>query len=448
MTLVLLAGVHAQVPSPGVTYEWPQHADVLAALEDAATDDWVTLHSIGSSVDGKPLVLAEITDPASPVPMQDRVVTLITTQQHGNEPAGTPAALQLLDDIVSRGPIADTLQDQVLLLWPQANPDGAAGNQRTNANSTDLNRDHVHVHEPEVQALHTIILQQWDVHVGMDHHEYSGTGLGHPVPVRTYDWDATILYPRHGNVRAPTLDGSVDLYDHLIAGLEGDGYSAGEYGVQTAAGVPVSHIAGGPDPGILRNNFGLNNVVGLLVETFVNNANPLVTPERRIDIHYQVMHDTLLFASDHGTELITAKRESERLNVDEPLEEYVEAWPDDPATGEPNAGNVRSVLAPAYGTQEDLTALLLRHGLPPGVEDDGQWIHAVGGTRQGLMAAILHPDSSRNVAETVPLTAADIPATGPDDDESDGKGTPWPALAPLVSLGLLAWLHQRRRCSE
>lgn len=445
LALTLLAGAHAQIPSLSATYAWPQHDDVMAALDDAATNDWVTLHSIGTSVDGKDLVLAEITDPASQVPVEDRVVTLITTQQHGNEPAGTPAALQLLEDILAGDAIADTLQDQVLLLWPQANPDGAAANSRANAHGTDLNRDHVHVEEPEVQALHSVILQRWDVHVGMDHHEYSGTGPGYPVPVRTYDWDATILYPRHGNVRAPTLDHSVDLYDHLISGLEGDGYTAGEYGVQTAAGVPVSHIAGGPDPGILRNNFGLNNVVGLLVETFVNDANPLVTPERRIDVHYQVMQDTLVFASQHGDALMAAKRASERLNVEEPLTEYVEEWPDDPVTGEPNAGNVRADLAAGYATQEDLTALMLRHGLPPGTMEDGRWLHPVAGERQGLLAAILHPESTRSVASATAVSAAELPEPQEGSEPDEGKQTPWPAMAPLVLLLAALALRRARR---
>ena len=97
LLLMLVPLVSAQLPA--ADYIWPQHDDVQAALESAAESDWVTLHTIGTSKSGKPLVLAEITDPDSPVNMTQRVVTLITTQQHGNEPAGTPAALQLLEDI-------------------------------------------------------------------------------------------------------------------------------------------------------------------------------------------------------------------------------------------------------------------------------------------------------------------------------------------------------------
>ncbi|MGB1586886.1 MAG: M14 family zinc carboxypeptidase [Thermoplasmatota archaeon] len=436
LVLLLLPLASAQVPD--ATFVWPQHDDVQAALEAAAQTDWVTLHTVGTSEGGKPLVVAEITDPASDVPMADRVVTLITTQQHGNEPAGTPAAIQLLGDIQAGGPITQTLGNQVLLLWPQANPDGALANTRGNAGGTDLNRDHVHVNEPEAQALHEVILQRWDVHMGMDHHEYSGTGLGYPVPVRTYDWDATILYPRHGNVREPTQDQAEAIYDALVDGLAGEGYNAGEYGVQTVAGVPVSHVAGGPDPGILRNNFGLNNVAGLLVETFVNPANPLVTPERRIDIHYHVMQDTLAYGSANAEALIEAKRNSERLNLEQPLAEYLETWPADPLTGEANAGDIRAPLAAAYRTEGPLSQVMQRHGLPAGFNGTDGWTYNVVNERQGLLAAILHPESSRVVAPTVATEAIHVqqPATPIEEPAEESPALPVALL--LVALAILA----------
>ena len=437
LVLLLLAPLaNAQVPD--ATYIWPQHDDVQEALNAVAETDWATLHTIGTSESGKPLVLAEITDPQSDVPMSERVVTLITTQQHGNEPAGTPAAIQLLNDIRTGGAITSTLSNQVLLLWPQANPDGALANTRGNAGGTDLNRDHVHVEEPEAKALHEVILQQWDVHVGMDHHEYSGTGLGYPVPVRTYDWDATILYPRHGNVREPTQNQAESMYDALVAGLATDGYNAGEYGVQTVAGVPVSHVAGGPDPGILRNNFGLNNVAGLLVETFVNPGNPLVTPERRIDIHYQVMQDTLTYGHEHAAALMDAKRASERLNVEQPLDQYLEVWPAGPVAGEPNSGNRVGPLAEAYLAAGPLEQYMARHGLPGGHNGTDGWTYNMVHERQGLLAAILHPDSSRRVAELSPTEPVIVPVQAEPADVPDEESPALPVALLLVALALLA----------
>lgn len=425
-------------------YDWPQHADVMAALEEAASSDWVTLHTIGQSLQGKDLVLAEITDPASSVPLDDRVVTLITTQQHGNEPAGTPAALDLLADIVAGEPIADTLADQVLLLWPQANPDGAEAVTRANANGTDLNRRHVHVDEPEVKALHAVLLERWDVHVGMDHHEYSGTGIGYPSPVRLYDFDITALFPRHGNVRGPTLDMAQDImYEGLWPALDEAGYSRGEYGTQTVADEDVAHIAGGPDPGILRNNFGLNNVAGLLIESFVSTTpNPLHDAERRIDAHRVVMDATLQYASQHGDDFIAAKEASAALNRDAPMDEYIEEWPDDPVTGEPNTGNIRAAMDLAYRSEESLDALMALHGLPTGTPGDDGTVYSLVHERGGLLAAILHPSSSRNVA---PTEAVEVAPVIEETGEPDGaQPTPFPALTVLALLGAAAFLARRR----
>jgi hypothetical protein len=438
--------VAAQEPQTELDYAWPEHDDVTEALQDAAdSSDWVTLHTVGASIDGNALMLVAVTDPGSQTPMADRVITLITTQQHGNEPAGTPAALQLLDNLVAGAGDSPKLYNQILLLWPQANPDGASAVTRGNGNGVDLNRDHVQLNEPEAIALHEVILQQWDVHVGMDHHEYSGTGPGYPVPARSYDWDATILYPRHGNVREPTQDGAVKLYDHLIEGLAEHDYTGGEYGVQTAAGIPVSHVAGGPDPGILRNNFGLNNVAGLLVETFVNPANPLVTPERRIDIHYQVMQDTLEFASDNAELLIAAKRSSELLNLEEPLSEYIEEWPVDPATEEPNADNIRAPMAVGYASAENIDAIMTSHGLPVGQSTRDGWAYATMGERQGLLGAILHPESTRVVADTIAMSEDSLPASAQPEQGAESQDTPATGILSLLAALSAALLVSRRR---
>lgn len=444
LAVLVLGALPAQAQDVQPQYDWPQHDDVIAALDAAAASDWVTLHTIGASVQGKELVLAEITDPTSTVPMEERVVTLITTQQHGNEPAGTPAALRLLEDIVTGEPIADTLADQVLLLWPQANPDGAEANSRANDHGTDLNRRHVHVDEPEVEALHAVVLQDWDVHVGMDHHEYSGTGIGYPSPVQFYDFDVTALYPRHGNVRGPTLELAQDImYEGLWSALEEEGYTRGEYGTQTVADQDVAHVAGGPDPGILRNNFGLNNVAGLLIESFIpTTPNPLHDAERRIGAHRVVMDATLQYASQHGDAFIQAKRASEALNRDDPMQEYIEEWPDDPATGEPNAGNIRAPMAAAYRTEESLDALMALHGLPAGGPTDDGTVHVLAHERGGLLAAILHPQSSRSVVAAEPVTADVTPGDGTGEGPVD-QATPFPAVATLALLGLVALLRRR-----
>jgi hypothetical protein len=422
---------HEVLADPAAAF-FPTADEVQSAIAAARDHPWVEVHALGVSGDGRPITLLEITDPASPVPVGERVVTLIETQQHGNEPAGTGAAVPLLRDLLDgKGPAA-FLGNQVLLLVPMSNPDGATANQRGNRDGVDINRDHVALETPEARLLHQV-LDRWDVHVAVDHHEYGGTpatGLGNPVPVRIYDFDLTLMHPNHGNVRAPTRDLAEELeYDALWPAAEEAGYSVGDYGWTTVNGIKVQQTAGGPDPGILRNNFGLNNVAGLLAESFVSGTpdNPFQSAERRIAIHRLVMDTTLQWASENAGRIIEGKRESERLNLEEPMGEYVE----DPARG---------ALAPAYLTATDLSALFALHGLPVGAPVAGGFVHNVAGEeRAGLVAALLHPQSSRHVADA---TAAQ-PVASAAAAEADTRGSA--GFGPCVALAAvgLAFLGRR-----
>jgi hypothetical protein len=324
------------------------------------------------------------------------------------------------------------------------NPDGAEANQRANSAGTDLNRDHVHLDEPETQSLHAG-LSAWDVHVLMDHHEYGGIGLGEPVPVRFYDYDVTTLFPRHGNVREPTQTAAEALmYDGIWPALDEAGYSVNEYGEQTAAGIPIEHAAGGPDPGILRNNVGLQNIAGLLVETFVGDllgANPFIDAEHRIGAHLVVMHATIEYASQHADALIAAKRESERLNLEEPMSEYLEVWPDDPLPlpVDPVNADRRGPLAEAYAVDASLDDVMARHGLPPGVVTADGVVYSLLDERAGLLAAMLAPDSSRKVADARAVAA---PAVA---DAPESEASPLGVVAAAAVLVAAAYVTARRR---
>ncbi len=421
---------------------FPDHQEVVDRIIAAEQHPWIKVYIAGISHGGRPIYVVEATDRDSPVPFEDRVVTLLSTQQHGNEPAGTPAALDLLESIVAEEP--DTLAQQVLLVMPMVNPDGAGTAQRANQDNVDLNRDHVHLTQPESHGLHWV-LNEWNVHVAVDHHEYSGVGAGDPVPVRAYDYDLTTLFPRHGNVRQPTLDAAMDLmYQGMWPSAEAAGFTVNEYGEYTVAGTPIAHNAGGPDPGILRNALGLDNVAGILVETRVDaHPNPFQDAERRADIHRTVMEATIEYVAANAQRFKDAKMESERLNVEEPLTEYVEAWPDDPATGSPGEAR-RGPLAIGYRTNDDLSPLMKRHSLAPGFAHEGSWVYDMATPRAGMLAAILHPDSSRQVTPDVtPLDTVPVPASNELAASSDATVPAAPVAALLVALAGLALTRRR-----
>ena len=422
-------------PDPGHSPSFalfPTHEEVQDAVKDHADHPWVTVHHLGNSTEGRSIDVLEITDPESPVPMDERVVTFIFTQQHGNEPAGTPAALDVLDEITSGDSLADLLANQILLLLPMANPDGAQADERHNAQDRDINRDHIGLETPEARAIHEV-LTRWDVHVAMDHHEYGGIGAGNPVPVRAYDYDLTTLFPRHGNVRAEALDAAKGLmYDGIWPAAQEAGYSANEYGEQTAAGVPVQQIAGGPDPGIMRNHLGLHHVAGLLVETRIDaHPNPFHDAERREAIHKVVMDATLAYASEHAPALIQAKQASKAATLTAPDTAYIE-------------GDIQAALAPSYMVRnaEGLDEVLALHGLPGTSAMEPAVLVPVAHDHQGHAAAIVHPDSTRSVVDDAkPLYPEEDEALATNQAATSGQDIPgigaWVALA-LVAITALS----------
>lgn len=131
-----------------------------------------TMDTVGTSVEGRPLVLLHFDDPSS-TPESEKLKLYIFAQQHGNEPSGKEAAIALARDIAT-GIFADFLGRVDLYLLPQVNPDGSELRQRQNADDRDLNRDHLTLTTPEVRAVHQIFNRIMP-HVALDVHEYGIT---------------------------------------------------------------------------------------------------------------------------------------------------------------------------------------------------------------------------------------------------------------------------------
>jgi hypothetical protein len=142
-------------------------ADYLQVL--AAASPEVDLRPIGVSGEGREIgALFFSRRPPMEAPREDVLTVLISCQQHGNEPSGKEAALELARGLVmDDGGLLDHLD---LILVPQVNPDGSEAGTRRNAADADLNRNHVILSEPEVQAVHDLFLD-WMPEVTLDIHE-------------------------------------------------------------------------------------------------------------------------------------------------------------------------------------------------------------------------------------------------------------------------------------
>lgn len=93
--------------------------DQLASLARRSAGT-LSLEQTGSSGQGQPIWLARLGAP-------DKPAVMIMTQQHGNEPHGTEAVLDLIRRLVAGGSFARQVLDNLqVLIIPRVNPDGTA----------------------------------------------------------------------------------------------------------------------------------------------------------------------------------------------------------------------------------------------------------------------------------------------------------------------------------
>jgi Zinc carboxypeptidase len=220
----------------------------------------IQLESIGKTNLGRDIWLASVGTGATGV--------MYVTQQHGNEPLGTEAALQLLNRIATgNGPAVQKLLDKLTLtVVVRANPDGSELFQRQNVDPNcsgafclsgvgfDINRYHnpslapENNPVPEAAALQRAYAR-YQPHVVVDfHHQGSYVSAEGDLITTSTFWP-----------NVPEVHPGVVSASKQVAWLIAD--TLGHYGFSE-----VSQYPGLANPGIARNAYGLLGSASVLLE--------------------------------------------------------------------------------------------------------------------------------------------------------------------------------------
>ena len=265
--------VARQFPDPSPAFNSPafapgrqdftSHAEVFAFLDDLARRSGrVSIETVGRSQQGRAMALAVLTGPRG---FDARLPTvLLLAQQHGNEPAGGEAALVLSQSLATdRAALLDRVN---VLIMPRANPDAAERFARESANGIDVNRDHLLVRTPEVQAI-TAAVRRYPPQVMLDLHEFTVAGRWVSKFGALMRADALLQAATVGNL-SPGVQATQGRY--LAAArtaLESAGHRVADYHTTSSDAKDLAVAMGGVNVDTGRNVGGLRNAVSLLLET-------------------------------------------------------------------------------------------------------------------------------------------------------------------------------------
>jgi predicted deacylase len=247
--------------------DFTTHAEALAFLDAVAQrSSRVVLETLGQSQQGRAMVLAVLTGPRGFDASLPTV--LLLAQQHGNEPAGGEAALVLVQALATER--SALLQRVNLLVMPRANPDAAERFARESANGIDINRDHLLVRTPEVQAI-TQAVRRYNPQVVLDLHEFTVAGRWVSKFGALMRADALLQAASVGNL-SPSVQVAQGRY--LVAArtaLEAAGHRVADYHTTSTSATQLTAdltvAMGGVNADTGRNVGGLRNAISLLLET-------------------------------------------------------------------------------------------------------------------------------------------------------------------------------------
>ena len=246
--------------------------------------DTLSLEVVGASLDARPLYAATVgTGEAS---------LLFITQQHGDEPIGTEAAMYFLDFLAGDSELARSLRDEVTVtVVPRVNPDGFARwerevggerglvDPRLNNNEIDLNRTYDPAAPftadvaPESVAVREL-LARLDPDFVFDYH-----GQGNYRDAEGELDTMSVLWPTNTGVDPSIVDASKRAVAAIAASLEDYDYDQ------------LTLYPGAETASIARNGFSLAGTPGVLVEQRFGQE--MTELARGLDVDYSALISAL-----------------------------------------------------------------------------------------------------------------------------------------------------------
>lgn len=265
--MVLAAPVSAQqefttpAEDSGFT-EYTPYDDMMAYLENlraSSPDMW--LGTYGETHQGRPLPYAVFSRPQVSQPSEawalGRPVIVFNANVHGGERTLRESLLILMRDLVTPGTEAwETLDDVVLVVAPQINPDGFEATDRgTRGNSwgIDMNRDWVKREQPALANYAQNVADAWAPHILVDGHN----GGSFPYHI-TYQCSS---HAQPDQRLTQLCDER--LFPRIDRDVEAAGYKSWYY----TRGTRTRWEGGGYDARIGRNYNGFVNTIGILFES-------------------------------------------------------------------------------------------------------------------------------------------------------------------------------------
>ncbi len=215
----------------------------------------------GESREGRVLPYAIFSRPLVSQPWEaaalGRPVVSLNANVHGGERTLRESLLILIRELSTPGTEANALLDDlVILVAPQINPDGFEATPRGtrgNAWGIDMNRDWVKLEQPALTAYARNIIQRWRPHLFVDGHNGGA-----------FPYNLNYQCPSHAEPdQRITLLCDQEIFPAINARLEADGYKAFYY----SRGTETRWNGGGSEARIGRNYGGFINSVGILFES-------------------------------------------------------------------------------------------------------------------------------------------------------------------------------------